>query len=46
MSTEAETIAASALKSAAPASVKTADGREFLITPEGAAIRKSATNIR
>lgn len=40
MTTEAETIAGLARKSAAPVTVKTADGREFLITTEGAAIRE------
>lgn len=40
MSTEAETIADLARKSAAPVTVKTEDGREFLITPAGAAIKE------
>lgn len=39
MSTETESVAALARKSAAPSTVKLEDGREFLITPEGAAIR-------
>jgi uncharacterized protein YfdQ (DUF2303 family) len=39
MTTEAESIAALAQKSAAPTTVKLEDGREFLITPDGAAIR-------
>jgi uncharacterized protein YfdQ (DUF2303 family) len=39
MSTEAETISDLARKATAPTSVKIEDGREFLIVPEGAAIR-------
>jgi len=40
MTTEAESIAALAHKSAAPTTVKTEDGREFLIYPEGATVRE------
>jgi uncharacterized protein YfdQ (DUF2303 family) len=40
MPTEAETIADLARKSATAATVKTSDGREFLISPDGATVRE------
>ena len=40
MTTEAESIATLARKSAAPATIKTEDGREFLIFAEGATVRE------
>jgi len=40
MATEAETIADLTRRSVSPATVKTKDGREFLVTPEGADVRE------
>ena len=40
MSNEAETVAALARKTVEPKTVKTGDGREFLIVAEGAAVRE------
>jgi hypothetical protein len=40
MTTEAESIATLARKTAAPTTIKTEDGREFLIYAEGSTVRE------